>query len=93
VTVLQYCAPAPGGLINAELDDLTAIYHRQSGITHIVADPVPQILAVLADKPLTQATLLDELSIRFDVPNDQETHDALSARLDEMIEVGLVSHA
>jgi PqqD family protein of HPr-rel-A system len=77
----------------SELDTLCAIYDRRSGVTHVVADPVPQILSALSGKTLDEDALLASLARDFDVTDDADTRSALSARLDEMVAVGLVSPA
>ena len=46
-----YVADPPDEMRAVELDGLTALYHRPSGLTHILAAPAPQILAVLAGEP------------------------------------------
>jgi PqqD family protein of HPr-rel-A system len=76
-----------------DLSGLTAIFHRKSGVTHVVSDPVPQILGVLHDKSMNFDGIFARLSTDFDLDDDQETRIGLQARLDEMSEVGLVASA
>jgi PqqD family protein of HPr-rel-A system len=89
----RYCADPPGALIVTPLDALTSIYHRSSGITHIVGEPVPQILDVLAGGPLSVTELLATLSGDHDVVADGDTLAALQSRIDELLESGLVRRA
>jgi PqqD family protein of HPr-rel-A system len=70
------------------LDDFTLIFHRPSGLTHLVTAPVPEILAALGDGPLTRAALRERLSEAFDLVDGDEA--ALAARLDELAAIGLV---
>jgi len=84
----QYRAAAPETLRIVPLDALTLIYHRASGITHIVDAPVPEIIETLAGAPLSEAELLARLAEHFDLV-DADAH-ALAARLDELVAVGLV---
>ena len=70
------------------LDALTLIYHRASGITHIVDAPVPEILETLGGEALAADELLIRLSERFELADADG--DALTARLDELAAVGLV---
>ena len=72
-----------------ELDGLTALYHRPSGMTHILAAPAPQLLAALGGKPLTLGELSAVIAEQFDL----EQADALEARLEELEAAGLVSRA
>lgn len=67
---------------------LTAVFHRASGVTHLLAEPAPEMLAALAGDALTQGELLARLRERFDLtPADPL---ALSARLAELVAAGLV---
>jgi PqqD family protein of HPr-rel-A system len=71
------------------LDSLTALYHPRSGMTHVVAQPVPEILAALARTPMTAGGLLAALGVAA----EGDAMAALAARLDELEQVGLVSRA
>ncbi|MBC2777314.1 HPr-rel-A system PqqD family peptide chaperone [Parasphingopyxis marina] len=73
-----------------QLDSVTLIFHRASGLTHIVAPPAPEILAALAEGDADAATLLDRLKRDFDFGEDEELEAALSARLAELETAGLV---
>jgi PqqD family protein of HPr-rel-A system len=84
-----WCAAPPAAVLSLDLDGLTALYHRPSGQTHIFAEPVPQILAALADGPLTAAALLARLDVDHAVEGDLA---GLDARLTELADAGLVSH-
>lgn len=80
--------PAEGYRI-VELDGLTALYHRRSGITHILAEPAPEIIGALAGQTLH----VDGLAAALGVNCSPDNAAALSARLDELCEAGLVSRA
>lgn len=75
-------------LKSVTLDGLSAIYHRASGATHVIAEPVPQILEAFGDDTLTLAELLTRLGAAYDLANADE--GALSARLNELVALGLV---
>lgn len=96
-----YRAPPEGGLLVAPLDEFTAVYHRASGITHLLTEPAPQILAILGEGALSLDALLDRLARDYDL-NDGDltdgdrtdgTREALAARLAELVEAGLVERA
>ena len=70
------------------LDDFTAVYHRPSGITHLLTAPAPEILAILGEAGMSLAGLAERLALAFDL-GDEGT-DALAARLDELVAAGLV---
>jgi PqqD family protein of HPr-rel-A system len=84
-----YTADPADGFRAADFEGMTALYHRRSGVTHVAAEPVPQILAALGGKALEIDHLLDAL----DVDANEESRAAITARLDEMEEAGLVSRA
>ena len=86
----RFLAADPASLRIVALDELTLVYHRASGITHVLAPPAPELLAALAN-PLTLDELLAQLSAAFDLLDGDR--EALAARLDELIAAGLVAAA
>lgn len=84
---MRYHAPPPSTLVAVPLDAFTAVYHRPSGSTHLLAEPAPQILAALVE-PASLDTLMTRLATAFDLANADRL--ALGARLDELVEAGLV---
>ena len=86
----RWRAADPATLKTAPIDGLTALYHRPSGQTHLVSEPVPEILAALAGEALTLAELRARLAEAHDIEGDD---DALLARLDELAASGLIARA
>ncbi len=84
----RFRAAAPDTLRVEQLDVLTAVFHRASGITHLLAEPAPEIMAALAAEPLTVAALLARLGEAYALGDADER--ALAARLDELVAAGLV---
>ena len=75
---------APAGTVRAvALDAMTALYDRRSGMTHLVADPVPAILAALDSGP----TDLSDLAVQLGAEDEADT---LHERVHELIATGLV---
>jgi len=83
-----YRAAAPETLRIVPLDALTLVYHRASGITHVVDAPVPEMLEALDRDDLSVDQLLARLSERYDLLDADPA--ALAIRLDELVEAGLV---
>ena len=83
----RYIADRLEALKTVPLDGLTGIFHRPSGMTHLLAPPAPQILEALAGNPGDLATLLSRIGERFDIEGGA---DALEARLAELEAAGLV---
>jgi len=81
--------PADQRLIEP-LDSMTLIYRRRSGITHIVAEPVPEMLAAMGHDAVDVATLVARLVEHFDLGDPGEAQNIIGARLEELAELGLV---
>jgi PqqD family protein of HPr-rel-A system len=71
------------------LDGLDVLFHRQSGMTHIVAPPAGEILDALNDGPASVQELVDWLSSRFELAGDNAVA-AVRARIEELECAGLV---
>ena len=85
-----YRAEATAALIVQPLDAMTLIFQRRSGITHIVAEPVPQILAVMGDAPCNADLIVARLSAQFDLGEAKAAREIIAARLEELEKLGLV---
>ena len=85
-----YQAEPASRLLVEPLDAITLIYHRRSGITHMVAEPVPEILAAMGDQAVSAAMLVAKLSNQFDLGTDEDAEVVVAARLEELAELGLV---
>jgi PqqD family protein of HPr-rel-A system len=86
---VTFRADPPGGLRIVPLDSLTAVYHRASGQTHVVAEPMPEILATLGVREAD----LPELIRRLALIDTADTRELLTERLDELIATGLVTRS
>lgn len=85
-----YIAESADQLLVEPLDAITLIYHRRSGITHMVAEPVPEILTAMGNVAVTAAILVATLSEQFDLGTDEDAEAVVTARLEELAELGLV---
>ena len=88
MTETVYRSIAADTIRAVQFDELTLVYHRASGITHVLAPPAPEILDALAGESMTRAGLLSRLGDEFDLGDADP--DALLARLDELVAAGLV---
>ena len=85
----KYKAEAADQLLIEPLDAMTLIYQRRSGITHIVAEPVPEILAAMGEDALCALEVATRLAAQFYL----EAGDAeaiVASRLEELAALGLV---
>ncbi len=73
------------------LDSFIAVYHRSSGLTHLLTAPAPEIMATLGESGLTRAALGERLAADFDLADLDDA--ALAERLDELVACGLVAAA
>jgi PqqD family protein of HPr-rel-A system len=81
----KYKAEPADQILVTPLDSLTLVYQHRSGITHIVAEPAPEILAAMgADDEVAQ-----RLAAQFDFDSAQAA-DIIAARLNELADLGLV---
>lgn len=86
-----YRGPPADACITIALEPFVAVYDRRSGATHLLAEPAPQLLDMLAAGPLTLADLRVRLAAAFDLPDVSDA--ALHERLRELVEAGLVAVA
>jgi len=85
----RYRAAAAALLIVEPLDIFTAVFHRPSGVTHLLNEPAPQILEALAREPLDRNALLARLARSYDL-GDIDGTAVMDARLGELEAAGLV---
>ena len=85
----RYAADPPEALRSVELEGLTLLYHRRSGLTHLLAPPAPQILAALAAGPADAAEIVTRIGADFEV-EAEDPAAAIAARLAELEAAGLV---
>ena len=86
----RYTADPSDCVEEVALDGLRVLYHRPSGMTHIVAPPAPQILEALRLGPADAGEVLARMRAWYELDGD-EAADAVEARLDELEAAGLVS--
>ena len=84
----MYHAPSPSQLRTIRLDAFVALYHRPSGTTHLLSEPAPEILEILSDGDASLNVLRCRLAERFNLLDDSV--DALTARLNELVAAGLI---
>jgi PqqD family protein of HPr-rel-A system len=87
---IRYRAEPTDQRLIEPLDQMTLVYQRRSGITHMVAEPVPQILEAMEGAVWTAAALLSHLAADFDLDAGDEAVQAIAARLEELADLGLV---
>ncbi len=74
------------------LDTMTLIYQRRSGITHIVAEPVPQMLEAMRGDAIDARVLTARLAATFDLGRREDAVAVIAGRLEELASLGLVEH-
>jgi PqqD family protein of HPr-rel-A system len=86
---VMFRADPPEQLRIVPLDSLTAVCHRASGQTHVVAEPMPEILAALGGGAMDVACLLERLGL----PDVPDVRALLAERLEELVAAGLVARS
>ena len=89
----RFVADAAADRPHALIDGFAVLYHRASGITHVVASPVPEILAVIAGDPADAAEIVARLGVERDLDGEDAAEAIVAARLDELEAAGLVRRA
>ncbi|SEN35957.1 PqqD family protein, HPr-rel-A system [Sphingomonas gellani] len=84
---MRFRAAPADALLQASLDPFTAVFHRPSGQTHLLVSPAPEMLAALADGPLSLSDLHDALAAAFQL----EDAEGLADRMAELVAAGLVT--
>jgi PqqD family protein of HPr-rel-A system len=92
VAAALYAADPPETIRTVELEGLTLLYHRPSGLTHFLAPPAPQILATLAAGPAGAAEIAASIGEKFEIESE-DAAAAIAARLAELEAAGLVWRA
>ncbi len=85
-----YSAEPADARIVEPLDMMTLIYQRRSGITHMVGEPVPQMLEAMGSDAVDAATLAARLAARFDLGEQADAIMLIAERLEELAGLGLV---
>ena len=88
-----YRAEPPDTRLVEPLDAMTLIYQRRSGITHMVAEPVPQMLDAMGEDMVSAAELAQRLSTQFDLGEQRDAEAVIAARLEELALLRLVLRA
>jgi PqqD family protein of HPr-rel-A system len=85
----KYRAEPADQLLVEPLDAMTLIYQRRSGITHMVAEPVPEILGAMGGNALDAAEVATKLAEQFDF-DAADAEAIVASRLEELAALGLV---
>lgn len=89
----RYAPEPPDARLIHALEPVTLVYHRRSGVTHLLTEPAPQILDALDVIGAADAAgVAAWLGERFDLSTEGgETAEALiEARLEELAALGLI---
>lgn len=79
----------PESLSIVHFDQFTLLFHRASGITHLVTSPAPEILAEMGEAGLTLRALVARLTVRYRLVDADL--QAVEARLRELVGAGLIA--
>jgi PqqD family protein of HPr-rel-A system len=83
----RYRADSAEAVRSVVFEGLTLLFHRPSGMTHVLAPPAPQILHMLESGEATLGQLRSRMAEEYELSGDD---DALAGRLGELVAAGLV---
>ena len=86
----RFVADPPADRPAIVCEGLTILYHRPSGITHVVAPPVPELLDALGEGPADAGEIVARLSRTQELTGEDALEDIVAARLEELAAAGLV---
>ncbi|HKY82593.1 MAG TPA: HPr-rel-A system PqqD family peptide chaperone [Sphingobium sp.] len=87
----RYCQDECHATVTCVLEDVTLLFHRPSGQTHMVISPVPEILNALDHSiPLSASELHGRLSCQYDLGDAAEAILRIEAHLADLTALGLV---
>ena len=75
------------------IDGFAILYHRPSGMTHVVASPVPELLTAIAGDPADVAQIVARLGAEHELAGDDALEAIVAARIEELEAAGLVRRA
>lgn len=89
--ITTYALAENAPLIIEPLDAMTLIYQRRSGLTHMVAEPIPEILTVMGSQPQTAEDTTRRLATEFDFgENTQVVVEIVASRLEDLAKLGIL---
>lgn len=87
--IMKFRAEPADQLLIEPLDLLTVIYQRRSGITHIVAEPACEILAVMGDDTIDADEVARRLAVEYEFDGGDAV-EIIGVRLAELAHLGLI---
>lgn len=89
----RFTTDPPEARLSAELDGFTLVFHRPSGMTHMLAAPAPELLDALAEGPAGADELVELFAAGDTIEDRAEARSVIAARLAELEAAGLVARA
>ncbi len=88
---MRYRAAARDAYVVRPVDDLTLVYHRPSGMTHVVSPAVVAILDLLHERTLGVGDVCAALAENHDLDGEgDEIGRVVGARLEEMAAMDII---
>lgn len=89
----RYRADSADARVVVEMDGMAALFHRPSGITHLLASPATEILDAISAAPGDAAEIAARLAARFEIEAEGAVAEVVADRLIELEAAGLVTRA
>ena len=81
-----YYRDSADAVVERDLDGLRLVFHRPSGITHILVSPLPEIFALLSEQPSSAQDVWQHLTEQYELEGESA---GLAQHLDELTALGL----
>ena len=83
----------PTDCLAHHIDGMMLVFHKPSGATHFLADPIGEMLTIIADAPCDAAALARRLCDRLGAELDDEAEAVIHRHLDDLTGSGLIRTA
>lgn len=88
-----YRTDYPGDCVAHHIDGMMLVFHKPSGATHFLVDPIGEILQIVADAPCDAKALTQRLCDRLHAELDDEAEAVVHHHLDKLMGSGLIRTA
>ncbi len=90
MTDARFSTDSPGSRLSVALEGFALVFHRPSGITHILVPPAPEMLDALDQGAAGAREIVERLAESHQVDDREEAEAIVTARLAELEAGGLI---
>lgn len=75
------------------LDAFDVVFHKPSGLTHLLGGEAVTILGLLVERASDEADLTQRLAVQLALAVDESLTETVAVRIDELADAGLITKA